>query len=216
MVKNVKGGSSHKKMARKNVNQPSARTSRLRTSEDELELYAQVTSICGGGICKVLCIDGNERLCVIRKKFKGRGIHNNFVSVGKWVLVGSREFETSNIGTNKTKLDKCDLLEVYSDLDKEKLKNISSVDWKSFIANDNEKMGIKPSTSSQVSEYEDIQFTTSAEEEYEKIIADAVPDKFIVSDSNGCINDNGDDGDTWNSMNDNTIEEEDEYDISQI
>ena len=99
MVKNVKGGSSHKKMARKNVNQPSARTSRLRTSEDELELYAQVTSICGGGICKVLCIDGNERLCVIRKKFKGRGIHNNFVSVGKWVLVGSREFETSNIGT---------------------------------------------------------------------------------------------------------------------
>lgn len=207
MVKNIKGGSNHKKMARKNVYQPT-RSTRLRTAEDGgLELYAQVVSICGGGVCRVLCIDGYERLCIIRKKFKGRGIHNNFISVGKWILVGSREFETSNIGTNKTKLDKCDLLEVYSELDKEKLKNISSVNWNLFITNDNKNMGIKTSSTSS-STYEDIQFLNYSENEYETIIKEAVSDEFIVSTDNGCINDNGDDGSEWDNQ--------DEYDISQI
>ena len=47
MVKNKKGGSGHKKMARKNV-KPAFIKRKLRKPEDPLEIFARVTSIHGG------------------------------------------------------------------------------------------------------------------------------------------------------------------------
>jgi hypothetical protein len=70
---------------------------------------------------------------VIRKKFKGRGRRDNTLNMGTWCLVGKRSFETSVEG----KLDKTDLLEVYSDIEKKKVieKEVHLKDkWKTFSA----------------------------------------------------------------------------------
>jgi hypothetical protein len=61
---------------------------------------------------------------------------DNILSNGKWVLIGLREFETKKTGLGKD-LDKCDLLEVYSDLDKDKLRaQVNTINWNIFMAND--------------------------------------------------------------------------------
>ena len=52
----------------------------------------------------------------MRQKFKGRGKRDNTVNPGGWVLVGVREFESCA-------KPKHDLLEVYTDTEKQKLKN---------------------------------------------------------------------------------------------
>ena len=57
-------------------------------------------------------------LCIIRKKFKGRGKRDNVISIGTWVLVGIRTFEKLLNG----KKQRCDLLEVYNTDDQNKLK----------------------------------------------------------------------------------------------
>jgi translation initiation factor 1A len=134
MVKNTKGGSSHKSQARKfaTSSKPS-NNSKTRFSEDEYEYYAQVIATLGNGMCHVMCKDGKKRLCFIRGKFRGRGKRDNIICNGKWVLVGGRDFESEKSGTGKD-LEKCDLLEVYSDLDKERLKSIG--DFGEFIKRD--------------------------------------------------------------------------------
>jgi initiation factor 1A len=132
MVKNT-GGNKAKGQARKFVTAAKEQKS-LRTSCDVLELYAQISKNFGNGMVDADCIDGVLRLCHIRGKFRGRGKKDNTVSVGSWVLVGLREYES---GGNKLKKQNCDLLEVYSDFDKERLKITVSQDWSAFIARDN-------------------------------------------------------------------------------
>ena len=68
MVKNKKGGSGHKKMARKNVRASFVKR-KMRKSENELEIYAKVTAMHGGGHAEVLC-DNKRRLLVIRGNLK--------------------------------------------------------------------------------------------------------------------------------------------------
>ncbi len=127
MVKNKYGGNRHKKIARKNI-QTGPIQRKTRYSTDSNEIYACCNDIFGGGHIKVICLDGKEMLCFIRKKFKGRGKRDNIVKVGTWLLVGKREFETTT-----KKLPKCDLLEVYNDYDKENLEqNVINVDWSKF------------------------------------------------------------------------------------
>ena len=133
MPKNTKGGSGHKSLASKDC-QPKA-NARTRISVDEYELYGQVKSMTGNGMCIVFCQDSKFRLCIIRGKFKGKGKRDNIIVTGSWVLVGLREFETEHEvgkidpGTltgkqkEKNKLDKCDLLELYSEKDKNYLKS---------------------------------------------------------------------------------------------
>ena len=128
MVKNTSGGSRAKGQARKYVCPQSTReTKALRIALDECEIYAQVTKMLGNGMCHVTCIDGKTRLCFIRGKFRGgRGKKDNFVGIGSWLLVGLRDWESDK------ELAKCDLLEVYSDHEKERLKNTTNVNWKLF------------------------------------------------------------------------------------
>ena len=117
MVKNT-GGKRTKSQGRKYVGTTHQRG--VRYSVEEGEVYATVTKLFGGDNCEVMCADGVTRLCLIRKKFRGRGKRDNNVAIGVWVLVGLREWESS-------KRQKCDLLEVYSQTDKDTLRNNCSI-----------------------------------------------------------------------------------------
>jgi translation initiation factor IF-1 len=137
MVKNTTGGSKTKGQARKLVTAKAGNS--LRLSQDESEIYAQVIKVLGGSMCHVNDADGKIMLCHIRGKFRGRGKRDNFVGNGTWVLVGLREWETSNDkeGSGKKKLENCDLLEVYNEQDKDRLKNtVTTINWCLFVSND--------------------------------------------------------------------------------
>lgn len=125
MVKNY-GGNKSKKMGRKFVNQP--RDRKVRFAEEVEEQYAVVTKLFGNGMAEVKCIDNVTRLCVFRKKFKGRSKRDNMVSMGTVVLIGVRSWEV--IAADSKKLEKCDLLEVYSSADVDKLRKMAS--WENW------------------------------------------------------------------------------------
>lgn len=114
MVKNQNGGNKSKKTARKLVTAPVDRKVRLACEEGEI--YAVVTKMLGNGMFHANDSEGKERLCVMRNKFRGRGKRDNIVTLGCWVLIGERDFESS------ASKPKCDLLEVYTDSEKMKLK----------------------------------------------------------------------------------------------
>lgn len=114
MVKNDKGGNKSKKIGRKFISAPIDK--KVRLAEEEGELYAVVTKMLGNGMFYANDIEGKERLVIMRNKFRGRGKSDNTVALGSWVLIGIREFETTS-----TK-PKHDLLEVYNEVEKQKLK----------------------------------------------------------------------------------------------
>jgi translation initiation factor IF-1 len=161
MVKNT-GGNKAKGYARKNVVKGSYA---LRISEDPAEIYAQAVKILGGSICRVVNLQNVEMNCHIRGKFRGRGKRDNTITPGTWVLVGLREWEKeSSIG----KLLNCDLIEVYSDSDKTRLKNsVTSVDWTPFITNDTRTIGATAASDDLAAE---IVFTDDKTMEYKALI----------------------------------------------
>ena len=118
MVKNKTGGNKSKKSARKFSN-PTITNRKLRLAEEEGETYATVIKLLGGANCEVVTNDGVTRLCVIRNKFRGRDKRDNTIAPGVWILVGIRDWE-ARVGSEQ----KCDLLEVYTSSEKDKLKKI--------------------------------------------------------------------------------------------
>jgi initiation factor 1A len=165
MVKNTKGGSGHKSQARKHETSGKQSNFKTRFSEDEFEYYAQVVAMLGNGMCHVMCKDGKKRLCIIRGKFRGRGKRDNTLSNGKWVLVGGRDFEAEKTGEGKN-LEKCDLLEVYSDLDKERLKGLGG--FNDFIARDNTFVAISGGSTENDFEFSD----NAGEDEYNSLMSE--------------------------------------------
>ena len=136
MVKNISGGNKSKGFARKDF---AKKVNALRLSQDDDEIYAQVKKIYGGAACQVVTLYGTEMLCHIRGKFRGRGRRDNFISNGTWLLVGLREWEKEPA---PGKLAQCDVIEVYNDSDKERLKiSVTSENWSLFISNDNKSSG---------------------------------------------------------------------------
>ena len=126
MPKITGGGKGHKKRGRKHQGGGGGFSNKTRFSEDPLEMYAVCTKQYGQGNVEVTCHDNVSRMCVIRKKFKGRGKRDNAVIAGTWLLVGMREFEVRAAG----KKEKCDLLEVYRDNDKSVLQQHQShINW---------------------------------------------------------------------------------------
>jgi translation initiation factor IF-1 len=162
MVKNS-GGNKAKGYARKNISSGTQQQS-LRLSSDPAELYAQAIKILGGAICRVVDINGNEMNCHIRGKFRGRGKRNNTITSGTWLLIGLREWEKEpSLG----KLLNCDLIEVYSDSDKERLKNIvTNVNWSLFITNDTKTINSSYINEDSIGE---IEFSNKSHE-YEELI----------------------------------------------
>lgn len=130
MVKNSGGGNKAKRMGRKFVKETSKSGGEYhiftRISKDPCEIYGAIVKEYGNGRALVRCVDGEERIMVIRKKFKGRGKRDNFVKAGVWVLVGKREFEARRADSKEV----CDLLEVYSPEDVDFLKtSVDHVCW---------------------------------------------------------------------------------------
>jgi len=130
MVKNSIGGNKAKGLARKYVNE--VVTTILRLSTDDYELYGKVVKLLGNNMCDVLCNDGITRLCYIRGKFRGRNKKSNLVGINTWVLVGLRDYEKMHSDTNAS-IKNCDLLEIYSEDEKERLKNADkTTNWRIF------------------------------------------------------------------------------------
>ena len=129
MVKNF-GGNKNKRLARKVISAP--RDNRLRTPDPNQpdEQFACVSKMLGNGMCHVECGDNKTRICIIRNKFRGRSKRDNVISAGSFVLVDVRSWETGS--TAKSKLEKCDLLEVYNPGEMERLKDSVSFDWNKF------------------------------------------------------------------------------------
>jgi initiation factor 1A len=105
---------------------------KLRLLESEEERYAIVIKMLGNSQCHVKCMDDKTRLCIIRNKFTGKHKGNNFLKPGTWVLVGVRDWETKT----DDRMEKCDLMEVYSESDKSKLMS-TAVNFTVLLKEDN-------------------------------------------------------------------------------
>ena len=138
MVLNTGGGNKGKLVARKFVKQSgsgSTGTKTVRVVQDEGEMYAVVSKLFGNCMCKVMCYDGYNRLCIIRKKFTGRRKTDNIVSAGSVLLVGLQSYgaikPTASVNSSSNKSDnhlpRCDLLYVYTDQEKEKLRKVCDI-----------------------------------------------------------------------------------------
>ena len=151
MVKNTNGGSKAKGFARKHASNNN--NNDVRTVEQEGEIYAIVTKMCGGSMFQCYGIDHVERLCHIRGSFSGRKKRDNIVINGGWVLIGVREWDkkdeetqtvitsSSSTASKKKKLPQCDLLEVYNDKDRERLMATVKENWKILVKRDPTRIG---------------------------------------------------------------------------
>jgi translation initiation factor IF-1 len=133
MVKNTKGGGHARKLASKGGE--GSRVHALRLSTDPSEVYAVATRMTGNG--RFFCKDLNEieRACHISGRFSGRNKRHNWVRPGSWVLVGLRDFGTIRTGESSRGV-KCDLLEVYDEREKTRLRDAVDVMWSVLDRND--------------------------------------------------------------------------------
>tara|TARA_Y100000591_G_C21851408_1_gene711900 strand:- start:2099 stop:2839 length:741 start_codon:yes stop_codon:yes gene_type:complete len=166
MVKNSKGGKGSKKIARKHVMDITQRV--IRYVKEDGEMYAVVSKHFGSQ-CEVVTSDGETRLCIVRGKFKGRQRRDNNISIGSWVMVGVRDWEIR--GDGKTK---CDLLYVYSDIDKEDLKQNAGINFAELDKINTEITGIKVDDS--------VVFKDDANDSYTNELLD-FPDDSDVQDN---------------------------------
>lgn len=102
--------------------QTGSRTSKLffRPPQEEGELVAILEKNMGNGILQVK-VPGGTLLCHVRKKFGSK--ERAALKLGTWLLVGTREFETTK--------NHCDLLEIYSDADTQRLLTMDGP-WRIF------------------------------------------------------------------------------------
>ncbi len=151
MVKNTQGGNRAKAVARKELGGRRAAQA-LRVAREEGEIYAQVVRMVGGAICHAVSQSGEELCCHIRGKFGGRSKRDNFIGIGTWLLVGLREWEQSGktataaavTSGGKKLLRNTDIIEVYHELDKNRLRNaLPGEDWTLFTANDSRGVSMK-------------------------------------------------------------------------
>jgi len=164
MVKN-KGGGNHKHMARKGFGGAQKMQSKLRISEDECEVYAQVEKLLGNGMCYVICMDNVKRICVIRGKFRGRGKRDNTLVNGTWCLVGLRDYLS---GPVEGKMEQSDLLEVYAESDKQRLRaQVPTVDWNKFLTND-------AINSHNTASEQEVEFIDDRQEDYKRLMAEQI------------------------------------------
>lgn len=130
MVKNF-GGNKSKKQGSKYQNTDFRATTRFSKHPDEI--YAVVIKEYGGGRALIKCIDGDERILIIRNKFKGKSKRQNYIKSGVWVLAGKREWERLKASSKEN----CDLLEVYTQEDANFLRKNVEGAWE-FLAGQDE------------------------------------------------------------------------------
>jgi len=200
MGKNTHGGAGHKKFARKH-NAPTniKASSHIRTSEDPNEVYAIATKMLGNNMLECYCIDNKPRLCHIRGRFAGRSKRDNIVNVGTWILIGLREWEvnsSNSISVNKkNKLEQCDLLEIYSGIAKERLKEIVDENWHILNSHDLSKVDTnlsKPNENGGESD-DELKFITERDEEIMRLTEEMKSNTSKkITFKNTTINENND------------------------
>ena len=137
MVKNT-GGKRTKGLARKN--ETGFAVNRLRVAECEEERYAIVRKIFGGSRCDVFCDDLVPRQAIIRGKFSGKNKRRNIIAPGTIILIGIRDWAT----LSESKIQECDVLEVYSTLEFDQLKQRPSFPYAFLNYNNNNDNNKKP------------------------------------------------------------------------
>ena len=210
MVRNEGGGNKMKHLARKHVNGTSQQANKfLRVSLCKEEIYAYVLRILGNSMCMVKCVDGYDRLCHIRGKFTGRSKRENALAQGTWVLIGLRQWDADKefaLTSSKTdkKVQKCDLLEIYSASEREKLRVQEKIFQDVIECNNSDA---KNSRDDEFSANSTIEFKDAQTLEYQEIVAQGgkltklsaatsyhdIYDQ--ISDSDDSDSDDGDDGD---------------------
>ena len=173
MVRNDGGGNRMKHLARKHVNGASQQQNKfLRVALSKEEIYGYILRLLGNGMCMVKCVDGYERLCHIRGKFTGRSKRENALSQGTWVLIGLRQWDADKdfaLKTSKTpgkSVQKCDLLEIYTPAEREKLR----VQEKIFQELADENSGSGDSDDEFRMSKQTVEFKDQATLEYQEII----------------------------------------------
>ena len=106
MVRNTKGGTGTKGLARKHQNNNGS-VGKSRLPSCELEMIAICTKMLGNGMCQITTSTNLNLLCHIRNKFRGQHKRQNSISVLSLVLIGLREWET--VPKN------CDILYIYDE-----------------------------------------------------------------------------------------------------
>jgi translation initiation factor IF-1 len=185
MVYNVGGGNKSKGLARKFVVQSHAigNSKTVRVAKEIGEQYAVVQKHLGNCMCMVVCSDGYRRLCIIRKKFTGRRKTDNNISSGSVVLIGLRDYSSSSSSSSSSinesvsgkDTKRCDLLYVYSDQEKEKLRKLCDLSKLSSSLEDSSQRN-----ASAEHEPEDIMFVTSGTGVFNKYTKDESRHKGAV------------------------------------
>ena len=179
MVRNEGGGNKMKHLARKHVNGSSQQQNKfLRVSQSKEEIYAYIVRLLGNSMCLVKCVDGYERLCHIRGKFTGRSKRENALSQGTWVLIGLRQWDAekefaSKVSKTEKKIQKCDLLEIYSASEREKLRVQEKI-FQDLVTEGNNSDGGGGNGSNSDDEFKakgNIEFKDQKTLEYQEIVA---------------------------------------------
>lgn len=109
MVRNLKGGTGTKGLARKHQTSGDKAGGgghlRLPTCSDEQ--FACVSKMLGNGMCQIITNNNLSLIGHIRNKFRGRQKRHNTITASMIVLVGLRSWETSP--------KNCDILCIYDD-----------------------------------------------------------------------------------------------------
>lgn len=107
MVRNTKGGTGTKGLARKHQSNHSSGSSHSRLPSCHLELIAICTKMLGNGMCRITTSTNLVLMGHIRNKFRGQHKRQNSISDNSVILVGLREWET--VPKN------CDILYIYDE-----------------------------------------------------------------------------------------------------
>jgi translation initiation factor IF-1 len=168
MVKNVTGGSKHRSAARKQTVPAAPPVVQWVRRAAQGELYASAAKNFGGCRVGVLCSDGKERICVIRRKFK-RFRRGNDVTPGTYMLVGTREWETDSTT--------CDLLCVYSPGEVKLLMQDAAFKYDMLCVNEKKIEDVKAK--------EKITSTSGRDKAPARYIEDIMFDEDVASESDG-------------------------------
>lgn len=125
MVKNTKGGTGTKALARKHQN--NSGSGKIRLPDCDLEIFAYVAKMYGNGMCEIITNNNDKLIGHIRNKFRGRQKRHNTIIPNMIVLVGLREWEST--------YKNCDILCIYDDAQVQEISNMPAFDISNLIHN---------------------------------------------------------------------------------
>ena len=125
MVKNTKGGTGTKALARKHQN--NSGSGKIRLPDCDLEIFAYVAKMYGNGMCEIITNNNDKLIGHIRNKFRGRQKRHNTIIPNMIVLVGLREWEST--------YKNCDILCIYDDAQVQEISNMPAFDISHLIHN---------------------------------------------------------------------------------